>query len=96
MRTRIKFKKVSSPSKQFKDELKMNRYLAAHTKTAEEMMQDCMDRVKYLNPDETLRQRYITKFITKNFGNNIKVCNALKEKYVPKKKFNPITVLQNG
>ena len=94
MRTRIKFKKVSSPSKQFKD--KMNRYRKAHTKTAEEMMQDCMDRVKYLNPDETLRQRYITKFITKNFGNNIKVCNALKEKYVPKKKFNPIKVLQNG
>ena len=57
------------------------------------MMQDCMDRVKHMNPDETLRARYITKFIMKNFGNNIKVCNTLKEKYVPKKVFNPINVL---
>ena len=56
-------------------------------------MQDCMDRVKHLNPNETMRARYITKFIIKNFKNNIKVCNTLKEKYVPKKKFNPITVL---
>jgi hypothetical protein len=71
----------------------IHKYAKAHTKTAEEIMQDCMDRVKHLNPDETLRARYITKFITKNFGNNIKVCNALKQKYVPKRKFNPITVL---
>ena len=93
MRTRIKSRKVSTPSKRFKDELN-NKYRAAHTKTAEEMMQDCMDRVKHLNPDETMRARYITKFIMKNFKNNIKVCNTLKEKYVPKKSFNPITICQ--
>tara|TARA_R100001591_G_scaffold102469_1_gene109509 strand:+ start:11863 stop:12132 length:270 start_codon:yes stop_codon:yes gene_type:complete len=86
-RKRITSRKVSSSPAWIKE------YLTAHTKTAEEMMQDCMDRVKHMNPDENLRARYITKFIMKNFGNNIKVCNTLKEKYVPKKVFNPITVL---
>lgn len=87
MRTRIKSRKVSSSPAWIKP------YLNAHIKTVDEIMQDCMDRVKHMNPDETLRARYINKFITKNFGNNIKVCNALKEKYVPKKVFNPISVL---
>ncbi len=90
MRPRISTKNAKPLTKAFPG---INKYITAHTKTAEEMMQDCMDRVKHLNPDETMRARYIIKFIMKNFKNNIKVCNTLKEKYVPKKKFNPITVL---
>lgn len=87
MRTRIS-KTVAKPlTKAFP-----GKYRAAHTATADEIVQ------RYVNQDLMLvpkkhRAKRLKNYIFKTWSHNTKVYKALVDKYVITETFNPITVL---